>query len=354
MIKLPSIQLPWHHAIIDLGTLGGDTRGEAINAVGNVTGFSWLSSPASHAAGVHAFRYADGTGMTDVGALPPGNVSSGSGINSGGTICGYSYVAEDGNAPHAILANSALVLTDLGTGDDFSAAFDINDHGLVTGQASLSDFHACLWTSTVTSTVIRDIGTLGGNRSVGRSINESGQVAGESEIGHRDVTRAFRFTEDHGMISLGTLGGVNSSAYGINNSGQVVGESDVGPSPNLQLRSRFTDFSLFGTHAFLWTEGIGMRDLDHLGGGTSRATAINNKGLVVGYSRLINGAFHAFSWTHTKGMIDLNNLLPLFSGWVLIGANGVNDSGQITGWGLHNGVERAFRLDPPTIVIKSD
>jgi len=53
-------------------------------------------------------------------------------------------------------------------------------------------------------------------------------------------------------------------------------------------------------------------------------------------------------------MIDLNNLLPLFSGWVLIGANGVNDSGQITGWGLHNGVERAFRLDPPTIVIKSD
>ena len=52
-------------------------------ARGNVTGFSWLSSPASHAAGVHAFRYADGTGMTDVGALPPGNVSSGSGINSG-------------------------------------------------------------------------------------------------------------------------------------------------------------------------------------------------------------------------------------------------------------------------------
>jgi probable HAF family extracellular repeat protein len=155
------------------------------------------------------------------------------------------------------------------------------------------------------------------------------------------------------MISLGTLGGgVNSSAYGINNSGQVVGETDT--APILQLRSRFTDVSPFGTHAFLWTDGIGMRDLGDLGGGTSRAMAINNNGLVVGSSRLINGAVHAFSWTHTKGMIDLNSLLPLFSGWVLIEASGVNDRGQITGYGLLNGEERAFRLDPPIIVIKSD
>jgi hypothetical protein len=44
MIQLPSIQLPWHHTIIDLGTLGGPTSGFAINAVGTVTGFSYLSS----------------------------------------------------------------------------------------------------------------------------------------------------------------------------------------------------------------------------------------------------------------------------------------------------------------------
>jgi probable HAF family extracellular repeat protein len=234
MIRLPSIQLPWHHTIIDLGTLGGPTSGIAINAVGNVTGFSYLS-PATHGAGVHAFRYANGTGMIDVGVLPPGNISCGNGINGGGTICGHSFVAESGTAPHAFLANSALVLTDLGTGDDVSVAFDINDQGVVTGQATSgsSDFHACLWTSTV----IRDIGTLGGNRSVGRSINESGQVAGESTIDNRNVTRAFRFTEA-GMISLGTLGGVNSSAYGINNSGQVVGETGRARSCNYALASQ--------------------------------------------------------------------------------------------------------------------
>ena len=107
-----------------------------------------------------------------------GNVSCGNGINSGGTICGHSFVAENGTAPHAFLANSALVLTDLGTGDDYSVAFDVNDQGVVTGETTrgVSDFSACLWTPTG----IRDIGTLGGNRSVGRSINESGQVAGES------------------------------------------------------------------------------------------------------------------------------------------------------------------------------
>ena len=103
--------------------------------------------------------------------LPPGNVSCGNGINSGGTICGHSFVAENGTAPHAFLANSALVLTDLGTGDDYSVAFDVNDQGVVTGETTrgVSDFSACLWTPTG----IRDIGTLGGNRSVGRSINET-------------------------------------------------------------------------------------------------------------------------------------------------------------------------------------
>ena len=192
---------------------------------------------------------------------------------------------------------------------------------------------------------MRDIGTLGGNTSVGRSINESGQVTGESKIGADKTTRAFRFTEGVGMIDLGTLsGGTNSSGYGINNSGQVVGESDTGPILHLDLRLK--SFSLYGTHAFLWTEGAGMMDLGHLGGGTSRATAISNNGVVVGTSALINDTDHAFRWTQASGMIDLNTLLQPNSGWVLVDAYGVNDTGQITGYGLHNGAGHAFRFDP--------
>ena len=147
------------------------------------------------------------------------------------------------------------------------------------------------------------------------------------------------------MIDVGTLsGGINSSGYGINNSGQVVGESDTGPILHLNLRLK--SFSLYGTHAFLWTEGAGMMDLSHLGGGTSRATAISNNGVVVGTSALINGTDHAFRWTQASGLIDLNTLLKPNSGWVLVDAYGVNDNGQITGYGLHNGAGHAFRFDP--------
>ena len=128
------------------------------------------------------------------------------------------------------------------------------------------------------------------------------------------------------MIDVGTLsGGINSSGYGINNSGQVVGESDTGPILHLNLRLK--SFSLYGTHAFLWTEGAGMMDLGHLGGGTSRATAISNNGVVVGTSALINGTDHAFRWTQASGLIDLNTLLKPNSGWVLVDAYGVNDHG---------------------------
>jgi probable HAF family extracellular repeat protein len=89
-----------------------------------------------------------------------------------------------------------------------------------------------------------------------------------------------------------------------------------------------------------------MMDLGHLGGGTSRATAISNNGVVVRTSALINGTDHAFRWAQASGMIDLNTLLQPNSGWVLVEAYGVNDNGQITGYGLHNGTGHAFRFDP--------
>jgi probable HAF family extracellular repeat protein len=342
MIGLP---VPVQYVIRDLGTLGGvSSLGLAINAAGTVTGLSYLSSVGPHS-GAHAFRYEDSVGIVDVGALSPGNLSWGYGINDNGMIVGGSVVGRGDHLPHAFLADGALALIDLGTlGGDFSFAYDINNVIIITGEADnqANHTHAFIWSPGN----MRDIGTLaGGDRSVGRSINESCQVAGESTYGHRYATLAFRFTEADGMVSLGTLaGGFNSSGYGINNSGQVVGESDTGPI--LHPFGRVRGFPFFGTHAFFWTEGDGMRDLGHLGGGTSRATAISNTGQVVGTSSLIGGPSHAFSWTSREGMIDLNTLLPLNSGWVLLDADGVNDKGQITGYGLHNGVGLAFRLDP--------
>ena len=55
----------------------------------------------------------------------------------------------------------------------------------------------------------------------------------------------------------------------------------------------------------------------------------------------------AFLWTSAGGMVDLNTLLPSDSGWQLNTAFGINDAGQITGHGYHNGQFHAFLLSPP-------
>ena len=331
--------------IEDLGTLGGQSSiGLGINNAGNVTGSSYVSAGDPHSAGLHAFRYVDGLGMIDVGALPEGDISEGNGINSGGLIVGGSFV--EGFVPHAFLATATLALIDLGTlGGEYSYAWDINDQGVVTGEAEtnvVGRWHAFRRTSDG----LTDLGTLGGTRSVGRAINESGQIAGESRTPNDAALRAFRHTDGAGMVDLGTLGGTNSSAYGINDGGQVVGESDTGfvADPG---RAVFRLLNLFGTHAFLWTEGAGMLDLGHLGGGDSLALAINNHGVVVGTGNLTSGEFRAFRWSREDGMIDLNTLLPSGSGWVLRAAWDINDKGQVTGDGLHDGQARAFRLNPP-------
>jgi probable HAF family extracellular repeat protein len=336
-------------SIEDLGTFGGPTSlGLGINAVGNVTGASYTSSADPHG-GLHTFLYIDGLGLIDVPAFQPVNIAEGQGINNGNIVVGGSFV--EGFTPHAFIASATLDLTDLGTfeGGEYSYAWDVNNAGRVTGEADgrSLEIHAFLWTR---EAGMRDLGTLGGDRSIGRAINEGGQIAGESRIAS-GTTIAFRYTEEVGMVSIGTLpGGSSSSAYGINNTGEVVGESGTGPV--LDPRFRMKSLALFGVHAFLWNESGGMIDLGHLGGGTSSARAISNTGIVVGTSTTENGVNHAFRWTRAEGIVDLNSLLPPDSGWVLDTAHDVNDRGQITGEGFHNGALRAFRFNPSDLLAE--
>ncbi len=47
-------------------------------------------------------------------------------------------------------------------------------------------------------------------------------------------------------------------------------------------------------------------------------------------------------------MSDLNSLLVNGAGWNLAEGHGINDAGQITGFGTFNGQTRAFLLTPLT------
>lgn len=72
------------------------------------------------------------------------------------------------------------------------------------------------------------------------------------------------------------------------------------------------------------------------------ANAINSSGEIVGDSA--NG--HAVIWQSATGMYsfhgiqDLNSLIPYNSGWTLTNATGVNNSGQIVGFGTNSSGDR--------------
>jgi probable HAF family extracellular repeat protein len=53
-------------------------------------------------------------------------------------------------------------------------------------------------------------------------------------------------------------------------------------------------------------------------------------------------------------MYDLNNLIPADSGWQIIGAQSINDLGQIVGFGSHNGQFHAFLLKPGPMLLISN
>jgi len=124
------------------------------------------------------------------------------------------------------------------------------------------------------------------------------------------------------MTELGTLGGNSSRAEAVNNKGQVVGWAKT-PSGR--------------KHAFIWDKTGGMQDLGTLGGNISVATDINDKGQVVGLSSLANRQTRAFLWEQIAGMTSIGTL-----GGPTSYASAINNSGQVIGASAKKSGEGAF------------
>ncbi|TCS39346.1 putative HAF family extracellular repeat protein [Paucimonas lemoignei] len=360
VLAAPSQAASGSYAFTDLGTLKNQSprpivfetaRAFGINDSVQIVGdsiTSFTGEPSNH-----AFLYNGGT-MTDLGTLmgPTSEASAtGYAINNVGQIAGTSYVEFGGNFAinHAFIYSGGA-MRDLGTlGGSNSYGYAVNNAGQLVGRSQASftpganprtdpaPYRAFLYSGGR----MADLGTLGGSNSSAYGINTGGYVVGTSQVAGDAATRAFVYRGGR-MIDLGTLGGANSTAYGINDTGHIVGTSDLAGNNR--------------SHAF-FHDGSAMRDLGTLGGSTSVAKAINNAGQIVGSSRVnnlpydpLNYSTYSQAFLYENGrMINLNHLPEVRnSGWVLLEATAINNSGQIVGYGYIRGDERfrAFLLTP--------
>ena len=96
-----------------------------------------------------------------------------------------------------------------------------------------------------------------------------------------------------------------------------------------------------------WNPSGLLTDLGGLGGPNSVAYGINTQGWIVGQATNAAGRGRAFAWLESVGdMVDLTALVN-DPDWIFNTAYGINDKGEIVGWGWYQGVhDQAFLLRP--------
>jgi probable HAF family extracellular repeat protein len=171
-------------------------------------------------------------------------------------------------------------------------------------------------------------------------VSGSGQVGGYAGFESTGTQHAMRYTPGVGVEDLGFLRynkGHQGCSFGfdMDEQGQVVGLTSAGGDT-------------YSSHAFRYTDALGMVDLGTLGGQSSQAHGINRLGtMIVGSSNTANGPDHVFLYTPAKGMVDLEaaivNLPPEFSGHLGWSYLRVNNAGWVCG---NTDVGTAFLLTP--------
>ena len=338
--------------------------------------------------------------VTAINPLSGDSTSVATGINNSGQICGTSYDANGSSHAFSYANGTATSLPTLG--GPLSEANGISSNGEIAGDSMLSSGlnQACVWTNGSVTNATPD--ALSGLSCVGTAVDVHGNVAvnvpsgGGSAVGSVSVAIAgstqiitnalnnqgqaaglfasssgtFAFLYNTGMggssfTLANTAGGGTATANGLNELGDVTGW--VTNSSDQEQAGAW----LHRTYA--------LTLLGDLGGGYGKAAAINNFGQVVGASNIPSTNFdYAAAYSpngntssYTSGtsltpmddslsrafiyqngtMTDLNTLIPANSGWVLEAATGINDLGQIVGYGSLNGVTTAFALTPNTTTV---
>lgn len=309
-----------------------------------------------------------------------GGGAGANGINDRGQVVGQANKAGD-NVSHAALWTDGSTPIDLGTlgGPDTNSASAWpvkSNNGLIVGISDtnednpLGEAFSC-WpffapgvpTLKICKGFRWEKGKMtalpafpGGYNSYATGANNRGQVVGWAENGVHDATcnpafqilqfRAVMWGPNGEMQELPPLpGDTTSAATAINDRGQVVGISGA-------CGIAVGDVS--AAHSVIWENGVPTRIGDFGGHTWNTPTAINNDGAVVGFSLPADKEgtrfYRAFVWTKDAG----TKMLDQIEGDVRSGALGINDDGQIVGFSRTAGaVLRAVMWENASATIKN-
>lgn len=253
------------YRVTDLGSLASPddpfafVTVDALNESKQVAGTSHWPD-ASNFIFFRAFEWQHGV-MSQL-PTPEGMQSTAGGINESGTVVGS--VGVPSFAARAVAWDSGGGRRDLGTlGGPFSHADDINDAGVIVGQAQLpGDDSAPIHAFVYANGQMHDLGTFGGAVSRALAINAIGQIVGEAESTVLGEMHAFLYEDG----TLKDIFGRPGHARDINDAGQIVGDMQVG-----------ADTGYLGSSGVVYDAGT----ITNLGPGNS-LVAINNAGTIVG------------------------------------------------------------------------
>lgn len=356
------------YTLTDLGTLEGDSVAYAVNELGQVVG---ISKPNSYSS--RAWVWQPGTGLAELDGLR-GDQTFAYDINDVGQIVGGGETTDFGL--HALLWDGpgSPSPTDLNPSPDhFSSATAINNAGTAVLQAQrTTDFGSSvmLWNE---GTGLVDYGRLGGTDAQGWDINASNDVALYWTSRGMPV-HAMQWHPDDGLwftsndIPSADEGDnflQSGNSHSVNASGSMAGAYFVAGTPG-------------GWRAFRWAAAPGRLARDYPQGLTTElatlgaesiAWAINDGNDVVGFSNPVvdsrdEEGFRATLWDFVPifedgqqvgsvtTLYDLNDLLvgDASIGWTLLGAQDINNAGQIVGYGrAPDGQMRAVLLTPALV-----
>jgi probable HAF family extracellular repeat protein len=304
--------------------------------------------------------------LVDLGL--PGNYAESQAValaNSGNLVAGN--LIDNSGFPHAFLYNGHnIALLPVISGFLRAEAVSMSDSGEIVGDlfASSGNIHAFSYVNGVT----RDLGTLQNTTlSYAEAVNDSGTVVGAAAITNpRSATVACIFPSTNITLKSGYFA---SEAYSINSSGKVLlGQQGANgitlffyasgnltslpiaaatPAANvssylLNNPGQVTGTLLTNRHPFLYYNSV-VSDLSTIIGPTAVMMGLNNLGAIVGANQ-----GQAFAYLGGANYFLGRLTITGGSGWVLLAATGINDSGQICGLGINpnDHLQHAFLLTP--------